>query len=195
MFHAMIDNMDDLIDRLCNTNRWETYNVINSNSVAEHSYIVANISYQIALSIDGCDEDEVVKRALFHDIGEAYTGDIPRFSKRKTEGFKDSLEIAEEKLIKEELNSSDVDQKYFEKVINFWKNAKDDSVEGMVIKQADILAALYEVYKEIKMGNEQIKDYEDVDKGIKYAIKVCSGTEKSEEFLNEILEEIGWNNK
>lgn len=188
----MLDFMDESVDSLCNTNRWETYSVIKKNSVAQHSFVVAHIAYQIALSEDDVDEDEVVKRALFHDFEECYTGDLPRFSKRGNDEFEDILEEVEEDAMDELLDNSHMDKKSSKEIRNLWNNSKDDSPEGQVIRQADILSAVYDIYREINRGNKKIKEYEDVVKGIEYAIEICDGTPVAEEFLRQMLEKIGW---
>lgn len=53
-------------------------------NVAEHSFYVGLMAYQLALSI-GCNEDEAryrLKMGLMHDLPEAVTGDIPFLTRR-----------------------------------------------------------------------------------------------------------------
>ena len=51
------------------------------DSVAEHSWSAALTAYFIKDEFPGVDTDKVIKMCLIHDIGEAFTGDIPSFDK------------------------------------------------------------------------------------------------------------------
>lgn len=188
----MLEFINKCIDSLSNTTRWETYDVLDPDSVAEHSFLVAHIAYQIAIHEEGCDENEVVKRALFHDIEESYTGDLPRFSKRENEDFGEILEEVEKEGVNQILKNSHLDKEEKQEVKRIWENAKDESKEGKIIKQADILAAVYDMYREILKGNEKIKDYDDVPRGINDAISICEGTPVAEDMLYSMLDEINW---
>ena len=59
-------------------------------SVAEHTYRLCVFAWLVKEEFPDCDMDKVMKMCLFHDLGEALTGDIPAFVKtdddRKTEG-------------------------------------------------------------------------------------------------------------
>ena len=50
-------------------------------SVAEHSWRLTLMAYFIKDEFPGVDIDKVLKMCIFHDIGEAFTGDIPAFLK------------------------------------------------------------------------------------------------------------------
>ena len=50
-------------------------------SVAEHSWRVALMAMLMADECPGVDMDKVIKMCLIHDLGEAFTGDIPTFLK------------------------------------------------------------------------------------------------------------------
>ena len=50
-------------------------------SVAEHSWRLTLMAYFIKDEFPGADIDKVLKMCIFHDIGEAFTGDIPAFLK------------------------------------------------------------------------------------------------------------------
>lgn len=59
-------------------------------SVAEHTYRLCVFAWLVKEEFPNCDMDKVMKMCLFHDLGEALTGDIPAFVKtdddRETEG-------------------------------------------------------------------------------------------------------------
>ena len=50
-------------------------------SVAEHTFRLALMAYFIKDEFPGADIDKVIKMCLIHDLGEAFTGDIPAFEK------------------------------------------------------------------------------------------------------------------
>ncbi len=62
-------------------------------SVAEHSWRLALMAYWIADEFPDADMDKVIKMCLIHDLGEAFTGDIPTFEKT------DSDEDTEKRLL------------------------------------------------------------------------------------------------
>lgn len=54
-------------------------------SVAEHSWRAALMAMLIAPEFPQADMDRVIRMCLIHDLGEAFTGDIPTFDKTKTQ--------------------------------------------------------------------------------------------------------------
>lgn len=50
-------------------------------SVAEHSWRLALMAFLVKDEFPDADMDKVIRMCLFHDMGEAITGDIPAFSK------------------------------------------------------------------------------------------------------------------
>jgi len=50
-------------------------------SVAEHSWRLTLMAYFLKDEFPGTDIDKILKMCIFHDIGEAFTGDIPAFIK------------------------------------------------------------------------------------------------------------------
>ena len=62
-------------------------------SVAEHSWRIALMAYFVSDEFPEADMDKVIKMCLIHDLGEAFTGDIPVFKKTEAD------EKREEKLL------------------------------------------------------------------------------------------------
>ena len=62
-------------------------------SVAEHSWRLALMAYWVSDEFPELDTAKVIKMCLIHDLGEAFTGDIPTFEKS------DSDEKHEEQLL------------------------------------------------------------------------------------------------
>lgn len=50
-------------------------------SVAEHSWMMTLIAFFIKDEFPDADMDKVIKMCIIHDLGEAFTGDIPTFEK------------------------------------------------------------------------------------------------------------------
>ena len=58
-------------------------------SVAEHSWRVALMAMLMADVFPTTDIDKVIRMCLIHDLGEAFTGDIPAFLKKREDGEKE----------------------------------------------------------------------------------------------------------
>lgn len=58
-------------------------------SVAEHSWQIALMAMLIAPEFPEADMNRVIRMCLIHDLGEAFTGDIPAFDKTKADGEKE----------------------------------------------------------------------------------------------------------
>ena len=68
-------------------------------SVAEHSWRAALMAYLLKDEFPQADMDRVIKMCLIHDLGEAFTGDIPVFDKTQAD------EAREERLLGEWVGS------------------------------------------------------------------------------------------
>lgn len=62
-------------------------------SVAEHSWHLALFAYFVKDEFPDADMDKVIRMCLFHDIGEAFTGDIPSFLKTDADEEEESRQI------------------------------------------------------------------------------------------------------
>ena len=54
-------------------------------STAEHTFRAAIFAYFIKDEFPEADADKLIKMCLIHDLGEAFTGDIPSFNKTKAD--------------------------------------------------------------------------------------------------------------
>lgn len=54
-------------------------------SVAEHCWRTALMAYWISDEFPGIDLEKLLKLCLIHDLGEAFTGDIPTFQKKQAD--------------------------------------------------------------------------------------------------------------
>lgn len=59
-------------------------------SVAEHSWRLALMALLTREEFPGADMDKVIRMCLIHDLGEAFTGDIPAFEKSQGDGDREA---------------------------------------------------------------------------------------------------------
>ena len=76
-------DMLHIAERLKDATRHCTTSNRRPESVAEHSWRMALMAYFIRDEFPEADMDKVVRMCLIHDLGEAFTGDIPVFNKTK----------------------------------------------------------------------------------------------------------------
>lgn len=65
----------------------------NQESVADHSWHLAMFAFFIRDEFPEADMDKVIRMCLFHDIGEAFTGDIPSFWKTDADEEEENRQI------------------------------------------------------------------------------------------------------
>lgn len=62
-------------------------------SVAEHSWRLSLMAYLVKDEFPDADINKVILMCICHDLGEAFTGDIPAFNKTKSDEIKENREI------------------------------------------------------------------------------------------------------
>ena len=62
-------------------------------SVAEHSWRTALMAMLTASAFPEADMDKVIRMCLIHDLGEAFTGDIPSFDKTEADSKTEALAL------------------------------------------------------------------------------------------------------
>lgn len=104
-------------------------------SVAEHSWMMTLIAFFIKDEFPDADIDKVIRMCIIHDLGEAFTGDIPTFEKTNEN------EITEEKLLSDWVNTLPENQRV-EMVSLYEEMKKRETVEAKIYKAIDSLEAL-----------------------------------------------------
>ena len=122
--------------------------------LSTHIVDVQYISLLIAKEFQrhGCivDTGELLERGLLHDIDETLTGDFTRLVKYSSKECHDILEALAESVTKE-ISDDITDDGY---LLEKWKNAKDSSVEGYIIRIADIMSVCKKISREVDfLGN------------------------------------------
>lgn len=72
-----------IAEKLKNTTRHSYTSGGRHESVAEHTFRTTLMAYFMKDEFLDVDIDKVIKMCLIHDLGEAFTGDIPSFNKTK----------------------------------------------------------------------------------------------------------------
>lgn len=139
--------------------RFATCRRNHNENVAEHQYYTAFFSLVIALHLPEIDMARlatVISRALVHDIEEHCTGDVIRPIKHGTEEIKKGFELAGEKFCNEFFSkiTSSTPVRYH--LQSFWKESKDETREGRIVKFADFLSVLAYLDQEVRSGNRLI---------------------------------------
>lgn len=104
-------------------------------SVAEHSWMMTLMAFFIKDEFPEVDMDKVIKMCIIHDLGEAFTGDIPVFDKTKEN------EQNEEELLYHWVNS--LPENYAAEMTALYDEmAKRETLEAKVYKAIDGLEAV-----------------------------------------------------
>ena len=93
------------------------------------------------------DYSSLLQKAIVHDFDELGTGDIPRVTKYADQACLERFKIIENKSIQQLEKFIDCD------LLGLWNSAKDSSLEGKLVKFADISAVVYKSWIEIVRKN------------------------------------------
>lgn len=104
-------------------------------SVAEHSWMMTLMAFFMKDEFPDVDMDKVIKMCIIHDLGEAFTGNIPTFEKTSAH------EETEEALLYQWVKS--LPQNYADEMVGLYDEmAKRETKEAKVYKAIDGLEAL-----------------------------------------------------
>lgn len=80
----------ELAEALKNNTRHSWTSRGRHESVAEHSWRLCLFAYFIKDEFPEADMDKVIRMCMFHDMGEAFTGDIPSFQKTEADEVREA---------------------------------------------------------------------------------------------------------
>ncbi len=104
-------------------------------SVAEHSWMMTLMAFFLRDEFPEADMDKVVKMCIIHDLGEAFTGDIPTFDKTQED------ENLEEKLLYNWVRS--LPEPYAQEMMELYQEmAERKTLEARIYKAIDGLEAV-----------------------------------------------------
>lgn len=104
-------------------------------SVAEHSWMMTLMAFLIRDEFPEADMDKVIRMCIIHDLGEAFTGDIPTFEKTEDN------ENTEEDLLYKWLKTLPEPQR-IEMTSLFEEMKERETTEAKIYKAIDSLEAL-----------------------------------------------------
>lgn len=141
-------------------NRWPLMHNVRTENVQEHSLQVAMVAHALALIKNRffggtLNPDRIATIALFHDVSEVITGDLPTpvkyFNSTIASEYKKIEKIAEQKLI--DMAPNDFKEDYA-KLID---GQRHSSEEAFIVKAADVLCAYLKTLEELNAGNQEFK--------------------------------------
>lgn len=104
-------------------------------SVAEHSWRISLMAYWISDEFPQADMNKVLRMCLIHDLGEAFTGDIPTFLKTSSD------EKREDELLAEWVST--LPEPFREEMAALYKEMSErKTLEARIFKALDSLEAL-----------------------------------------------------
>jgi len=153
-------------DLACVTRYSQSY-IAKEESVLEHTGFVCLVSMAVATRLMNAGEEidigKLLGRATAHDLDEVITGDIPRPTKYANDEVREALHKMET------INMKEISTSVFQtsNVYLAWRNAKDDSKEGVILRVVDAMAVVYKAWHEKRIGNSSIAGHVlDVRKGL-----------------------------
>ena len=149
-------------------------------SVAEHSWRLALMAYLVKDEFPETDIDKVIRMCLFHDIGEAVTGDIPAFEKtRKDEAVEDT---AVSRLLEQ------LPEPYYGELRELFREMNEQQTpEAKLYKALDKLEALIQ-HNEADLSTWIPLEY---DLQMTYGTRECSFDKYINELRNAVRKDSG----
>ncbi len=147
-----------MLSRMKNIRRWALMRNTRSENICEHSHEVAVIAHALALISNRhyggtVDAEKCVMLAVYHDVPEILTGDMPTpvkyYNPAIREAYRQVEESACDKLI--EMLPADLRGEYDVLI----RPQDTDSEEMKLVKAADKISALIKCIEETSQGNRE----------------------------------------
>ncbi|ABC30419.1 predicted Hydrolase of HD superfamily [Hahella chejuensis KCTC 2396] len=149
------------LERLRWIKRWGLKRNVVEENVMEHSWQVATIAHVLGLisnrKFNGdVDPNVLAVAALYHDVSEIITGDMPSPIKYHSEAIKHAYHAIEREAEKEVLSTlPDELQNPFEPLL---LHDKFDAAAVKFVKAADLISAYLKCQMEVAAGNKEFDD-------------------------------------
>ncbi|EUJ40013.1 HD domain-containing protein [Brochothrix campestris] len=128
------------------------------HNVAAHSFKVAQIAQFLGLVEEQAQQAinwrSLYEKALNHDYSELFIGDIKTPVKYASVELREMLSDVEETMTTNFIEK-EVPERFQADFQRFFKEGKDESLEGQLLAVADKVDLLYESYAEIQQGNSE----------------------------------------
>ncbi len=141
-------------------NRWPLMRNVRTENVQEHSLQVAMVAHSLALIrnkyFDGqLDPNEVATIAMFHDVSEVLTGDLPTPVKYSNPSIRDEYKKIEKLAEKRLINMAPEDfHNDYAKLIDHHYHSDDIQ---FIVKAADVICAYLKTLEELSAGNREFE--------------------------------------
>ncbi|GAA0851948.1 5'-deoxynucleotidase [Aliiglaciecola litoralis] len=141
-------------------NRWPLMRNINQENVQEHSLQVAMVAHALAIIKNHhfgghLDANKIATIAMFHDVSEVLTGDLPTpvkyFNPAIKQEYKKIEKIAEQKLI--DMAPEEFKDEYAKLI----SQANHTDEESFIVKAADVICAYLKTLEELSAGNREFE--------------------------------------
>lgn len=171
-----------LASRMKYINRWGLMRNLRSENLTEHSAECAMLSHALALVGNkyfgkNYDENKIAVYALYHDMSEIFTGDLPTPVKYFNDSIRDSYKSLERNALDNALSKLPAELRAdFTDVLLF---EELDEEAKKIVKAADKLCAYLKCVEEYKNGNNEFK-------------KALESSEKIVTDLGERVPEVKW---
>lgn len=148
------------LSRMKLINRWPLMRNVSKENVQEHSLQVAMVAHALALIRNqyfagNLDPYRIATLAMFHDVSEVLTGDLPTpvkyYNPAIQQEYKKIEQIAEQKLI--EMAPAAFKEDYAA-LIDKRSHSED---ERFIIKAADVICAYLKTLEELAAGNHEFE--------------------------------------
>ena len=155
-----------MLHRMRYIHRWSLMRNTETENIMEHSYEVAVIAHVLALIRQKyfaqnriCpDPDRVAVLALYHDLPEIMTGDLPTPVKYATREMRDSYRLVEQEAAQKLLNMLPDDLREYYRPLLFPDLDDEEIKEAMLlVKAADRFGAYIKCMDELKAGNNEFR--------------------------------------
>lgn len=153
-------NFNALVSRMKYIPRWSLMRQSRVENVAEHTTEVMQIAHTLAIiSKENFGKDvnaeNIVLCALYHDISEILTGDMPTPVKYNDEILKNAYKDMEKKAVEIMLNTAEKDA--FAHLKKYVSGDILSPYEKQILKAADKFSALIKCIEEMQSGNCEFK--------------------------------------
>ena len=161
------------LDRMKYIKRWALMRSTREENIMEHSLSVAFIAHSLALIKNkiykgNVDVDKTVMMAIYHEVSEVITGDMPTpikyFNPEIKTAYKDLEQVACDKIL------SYLPEELYEDY-KIYVEPDTSSYEYKLVKMADRIGAYVKCLEELKVGNNEFKK---AKKQIEKDINACT---------------------
>ncbi|MBQ1537817.1 MAG: 5'-deoxynucleotidase [Ruminococcus sp.] len=175
-----------VISRMKYINRWALMRNTITENISEHSLEVAFIAHALALIRNKrfhgkIDPERCALLAMYHDVSEIITGDLPTPVKYYNKEIRSVYEEIEHKAIDQLLSYLPDDLK--EDYRPLFSYTEEEAELWAIVKAADKLSALIKCIEERRMGNDDFVSAEQSTLDSIHALKLPEAEVFLEEFI------------